>query len=80
MDPSIVRHGSANNWWLRSMNLNNTNNFYNVNNTGDWNNNNASNNNLPAAGFHLCENYVRVSPQAETIFAKDRCEGGAFRS
>ena len=36
---------SANNWWERSPNYNNTNNFCNVNNTGNANNNNANNTN-----------------------------------
>lgn len=37
--------GSANNWWLRSPNVNNATNFRNVNNNGNVNNNNASNTN-----------------------------------
>lgn len=31
------------NWWLRSPNATNTNNFYNVNSSGNNNNNNANN-------------------------------------
>jgi hypothetical protein len=34
---------TANNWWLRSPNLNNTNNVLYVNTSGDWNNNNYNN-------------------------------------
>ena len=36
---------SANNWWERSPNYNNANNFCNVNSDGSANNNNASNTN-----------------------------------
>ena len=39
--------GSANNWWLRS--VNSSTNFRNVNSNGTLNNNNASNQNLPCA-------------------------------
>lgn len=37
--------GSANNWWERSPNSGNSNNFCNVNSNGNANNNNASNGN-----------------------------------
>lgn len=47
--------GSANNWWLRSPNVNNSTNFWNVNNNGNCNNNNANNNNGVAFGF--CNKY-----------------------
>lgn len=43
---------SANNWWERSPNSGNTNNFCNVNNDGNANNNNASNSN--GVSFGLC--------------------------
>ena len=43
---------SANNWWERSPNSGNTNNFCNVNNNGNANNNNASNSN--GVSFGLC--------------------------
>ena len=39
--------GSANNWWLRS--VNDTTNFRNVNSDGTLNNSGASNQNLPCA-------------------------------
>jgi len=42
---------SANNWWERSPNNGNTNNFCNVNNNGNANNNNANNSNGVAPGF-----------------------------
>ncbi len=46
---SGFRHGcSANNWWERSPNSGNSNNFCNVNSDGSANNNNASNTNLLA--------------------------------
>lgn len=57
MRPSFAS-GGAQNWWLRSINLGNTTNFYNMNTSGDWNNNNASNSYLPAAGFHPREDRV----------------------
>lgn len=43
---------AANNWWERSPNSGNTNNFCNVNNNGNANNNNASNSN--GVSFGLC--------------------------
>ena len=43
---------SANNWWERSPNSDNTNNFCNVNNSGNANNNNASTSN--GVSFGLC--------------------------
>lgn len=54
----LFASGSATNWWLRSINLGNTTNFYYMNSNGDWNNNNASNSYLPAVGFHLHEGHV----------------------
>lgn len=42
---------SANNWWERSPNATNTNNFCNVNSNGNANNNNANNSNGVAFGF-----------------------------
>ena len=36
--------GAATNWWLRSPNTGNTNNFWNVNSNGNANNNNNANN------------------------------------
>ena len=48
-------NGSAYNWWERSPNSDNTNNFCNVNNSGNANNNNASNSN--GVSFGLC-NFV----------------------
>lgn len=36
---------SATNWWLRSPNVGNANNVYNVNTSGSLNNNNANNGN-----------------------------------
>lgn len=41
------------NWWLRSVNYNNTNNFCNVNTSGSANNNNAYNSNGFAPAFKL---------------------------
>lgn len=43
--------GHACNWWLRSVNASNTNNFCNVNTDGSANNNNAYNSNGFAPGF-----------------------------
>ena len=43
--------GSAGNWWLRSVNASNSNNFCNVNTSGSANNNNANNSNGFAPGF-----------------------------
>lgn len=43
--------GSANNWWERSPNSGNSNNFCNVNSNGNANNNNANNSNGVAFGF-----------------------------
>lgn len=41
----------ANNYWLRSPNLGNTSNFWNVNANGGLNNNNANNVNGLVPGF-----------------------------
>lgn len=43
--------GPACNWWLRSVNATNTNNFRNVNTSGSSNNNNACASNGFAPGF-----------------------------
>lgn len=48
--------GPACNWWLRSVNAGNTNNFRNVNTSGSSNNNNANYSNGFAPGFK--NNYV----------------------
>ena len=45
--------GHACNWWLRSVNASNTNNFCNVNTDGSANNNNAYNSNGFAPGFDI---------------------------
>ena len=42
---------STANWWERSPNYNNTNNFCNVNTNGNANNNNANNSNGVAPDF-----------------------------
>ena len=42
----------ANNWWERSPNASNSNNFCNVNSNGNANNNNANNTNGVCFGFH----------------------------
>lgn len=42
---------STANWWVRSPNYNNANNFCNVNTNGNANNNNASNSNGLAPDF-----------------------------
>lgn len=51
------------NWWLRSPNASNTNNFCNVNTNGNANNNNAYNSNGFAPGFCLpsAEGWVEQS-------------------
>lgn len=43
--------GDSYNWWLRSPNVTNTNNFRYVNNDGNVNNNNASNSCGVSFGF-----------------------------
>lgn len=43
---------TANNWWERSPNASNSNNFCNVNSNGNANNNNASNSRGVCFGFH----------------------------
>lgn len=42
---------SSTNWWTRSANWNNINNFCYINSSGNWNNNNANNTNALALGF-----------------------------
>lgn len=46
---------SAYNWWLRSPNLNNSNNAWNVNNDGNYNNNNCTNTNGVRPALMNCE-------------------------
>ena len=49
-----MRHASsANNWWERSPNSGNSNNFCNVNSDGSANWNNANNTNLLAPSGYL---------------------------
>ena len=70
---------SANNWWLRSPNYNNSNNVYNVNggNGNGNNNNNAYNANALAPGFsHVREKIVQL-PLLTTGYA-ETCYGGAL--
>ena len=69
---------SANNWWLRSPNYNNSNNVYNVNGgNGNNNNNNAYNANALAPGFsHVREKVVQL-PLLTTGYA-ETCYGGAL--
>ena len=43
MRRKVLPSGSANNWWLRSPNVSNSNNFRYINSTGNVNNNNANN-------------------------------------
>lgn len=45
------RRASATNWWLRSPNASNSNNFCYVNNNGNVNNNNADNSYGVCFGF-----------------------------
>ncbi|MBQ8000029.1 MAG: hypothetical protein IJ298_02280 [Ruminococcus sp.] len=42
---TLVIFYTSTNWWLRSPNVGNSTNFWNVNNNGNCNNNNASNSN-----------------------------------
>ena len=44
---------TAANWWLRSVNASNSNNFCLVNTDGSANNNNANNSYGVAPGFHV---------------------------
>lgn len=48
----ILLSCTANNWWERSPNGNNSNNFCNVNSNGNTNNNNANNSRGVCFGFH----------------------------
>lgn len=48
----ILLSCTANNWWERSPNGNNSNNFCNVNSNGNANNNNADNSRGVCFGFH----------------------------
>lgn len=41
MRRKVLPSGSANNWWLRSPNVSNSNNFRYINSTGNVNNNSA---------------------------------------
>ena len=56
---------SANNWWERSPNSGNTNNFCNVNSNGNANNNNASNSNGVSFGLCNSNRSVVVTPLGE---------------
>lgn len=75
MDKDIFYHhigipmfkGSANNWWLRSPNSGNSNNFCNVNSDGTANNNNANNSNGVCAGFHGHGNQAMRITEYSTI-------------
>ena len=53
---------AASNWWERSPNGSNTNNFCNVNSNGNANNNNASNSNGVAFGFRNSNRTDTVAP------------------
>lgn len=46
----------ASNWWLRSPNTTNTNNFWNVNSNGSNNNNNANNT------YGVCFDFLKFDP------------------
>ena len=50
--PQSALRGSASNWWSRSPNLGNSNNFWYVRTSGDVNNNNA--NNTYGVSFGFC--------------------------
>lgn len=51
MRRKVLPSGSANNWWLRSPNVSNSNNFRYINSTGNVNNNNANNTRGVSFGF-----------------------------
>ena len=51
MRRKVLPSGSASDWWLRSPNVSNSNNFRYINSTGNVNNNNASNTNGVSFGF-----------------------------
>lgn len=48
-------------WWLRSPNVNNTTNFYNVNTTGTVNNNNNNASNSNGVCFGFCGRYIIIN-------------------
>ncbi|MBR2858953.1 MAG: hypothetical protein IKB90_02525 [Alistipes sp.] len=48
-------------WWLRSPNVNNSTNFYNVNTTGTVNNNNNNANNSNGVCFGFCRRYIIIN-------------------
>ena len=51
MRRKVLPSGSANNWWLRSPNVSNSNNFRYINSTGNVNNNA---NNTYGVSFGFC--------------------------
>jgi len=57
---------SASNWWLRSPNTSNTNNFWYVNSNGNTNNNNA--NNTYGVCFDFLLNLARQSSVLKAHF------------
>ena len=57
--------GSTANWWERSPNYNNTNNFCNVNTNGNANNNNANNSYGVAPDFTKPSGSVKYSSESE---------------
>ena len=70
-----TNHRSANNWWERSPNGNNTTNFCNVNSDGSANNNNASNSNGVAVGFRNLDRSDKVTRCGEirTFYGRNSC-------
>lgn len=50
---------SATNWWLRSPNTGNTNNFWYVNSNGNVNNNNANN------SYGVCFDFFNICGQTK---------------
>lgn len=60
---------AACNWWLRSVNATNTNNFCNVNTDGSANNNNANNSLGVASGFNATWTGIsRLKLKAMSLF------------
>lgn len=75
-----VRHASsANNWWLRSPNSGNSNNFCNVDSSGSANNNNASNANLlaPCGCVRKVRGVAKVKPQPASVDVRQRMQGAS---
>lgn len=56
MRRKVLPSGSANNWWLRSPNVSNSNNFRYINSSGNVNNNNA--NNTYGVCFGFCNKVI----------------------